>query len=380
VSRSALRPGVAPAHTPAAASIDELETPALLVDAVILEGNLRAMQDLAESAGVKLRPHWKTHKCVELAARQLELGAIGGTVAKTSEAEVFFDAGFRDVLVATPVVDPRKIERLLAARGDGELAVLVESEEGLARWSAAAVRSGRAVPVLLEVDVGMRRTGVPAGEGALPLARAIRAARGVELRGVMTHAGHAYGAASPEEIARIGREEGERLVRTAEAIRAEGIRCPVVSVGSTPTVRHSSRVPGVTEIRPGNYVFHDRIQVGLGVVPEDRCALTVLASVTARPAPDRVVVDAGAKALGTDRSASLPGFGHVLGGTEVVQRLSEEHGILAADPGSPWRVGDRLRIVPNHACITVHLHERLHVTRSGRVEAVWDVAARGRIA
>jgi D-serine deaminase-like pyridoxal phosphate-dependent protein len=380
VSRNTLRPGRAPARAAAAASIDELETPALLVDAAILERNLREMQHLADSAGVRLRPHWKTHKCVELAARQLELGAVGGTVAKTSEAEVFLAAGMRSVMVATPVVDPAKIERLLAARGDAELVVLVESEEGLRRWSAAAARSGRPVPVLLEVDVGMRRTGVPAGEGALPLARAIRAARGVELRGVMTHAGHAYGAASPEEIARIGREEGERLVRTAEAIRADGIPCPVVSVGSTPTVRHSARVPGVTEIRPGNYVFHDRIQVGLGVVPEDRCALTVLATVTARPAPDRVVLDAGAKTLGNDRGASLAGFGHVLGGAETIERLSEEHGILAADPGSSWRVGDRLRVVPNHACIAVHLHERLHVTRGGRVEAVWDVAARGRIA
>jgi D-serine deaminase-like pyridoxal phosphate-dependent protein len=138
-------------------------------------------------------------------------------------------------------------------------------------------------------------------------------------------------------------------------------------------------VPGVTEIRPGNYAFHDGIQVGLGVVGEDRCALTVLATVTARPAPDRVVIDAGAKALGIDRGV-LPGFGRVLGGTEVLARLSEEHGVLAVDPGSPWRVGDRLRILPNHACVAVNLHERLWLTRDGRVEAVWDVAARGRVA
>lgn len=361
-------------------SLDDLETPALVVDADVLETNLREMQDLARDAGVALRPHWKTHKSVDLAARQIELGAVGGTVAKAGEAEVFLAAGFRDVLVATPVVDPRKIARLLAARGRADLSVLVESPEGLRRWATAAARADRPVPVLLEVDVGMHRTGVPPGEGAVPLARAIRDAAGLELRGVMTHAGHAYAAPSADEIARIGREEGERLVRTAETLRAAGIPCDVVSVGSTPTVRHSARVTGVTEIRPGNYVFHDAIQVALGVVAEDRCALSVLATVTARPAPDRVVLDAGAKTLSTDRGArAIPGFGRLAGG-DVVGKLSEEHGLVTVDSASPRKIGDRVRIVPNHACVTVNLHDRLRVVRGTRVEAEWAVAARGRIA
>jgi D-serine deaminase-like pyridoxal phosphate-dependent protein len=361
-------------------SLDGLDTPALLVEADVLEANLREMQEVASECGVSLRPHWKTHKCTEVAARQIALGAVGGTVAKAGEAEVFLAAGFRDVLIATPVVDPRKIERLLGARGTADLSVLIESEEGLRRWAEAAAAADRPVPVLLEVDVGMHRTGVPPGEGALPLARAITDAPGLELRGVMTHAGHAYGAASPDEIARIGREEGERLVGTAEALRTAGIECPVVSVGSTPTVRHSVRVPGVTEIRPGNYAFHDGIQVALGVVPESRCALTVLATVTARPAEDRVVIDSGAKTLSTDRGAcGLSDFGTVLGGTERVGKLSEEHGILTVDPANPWKVGDRVRIVPNHACVTVNLHDRMFVARGSHVEAEWIVAARGRI-
>jgi len=365
-----------------AVTLDELETPALVVDADILDANLHAMQALARETGTRLRPHWKTHKCPELARRQRELGAIGGTVAKTAEAEVFLAAGFDDVLVATPVVDPRKVARLLAARGDAALTVLIESEEGLAHWAAAAgaasARGERAVGVLLEVDTGMHRTGVPAGAEAVPLAKAIAGTPGLELRGVMTHAGHAYGATSPAEIERIGREEGELLVRTAEAVRAAGPPCPVVSVGSTPTVRHSARVPGVTEIRPGNYVFHDGIQVALGVAPESACALTVLATVTARPAADRVVTDAGTKTLSADRGAiGVPGHGRVAGGADRVSRLSEEHGILAVDPAATYRIGDRIRILPNHACVTVNLHDRLHVVRAGRVEAAWAVAARG---
>jgi len=379
VSRSPVETGTAAPASPA--TLDDLETPALVVDADVLGANLREMQDLADAAGVALRPHWKTHKCPELAARQLALGAAGGTVAKAGEAEVFLAAGFRDLLVATPVVDPRRIARLLAVRGDADLAVLIESEEGLRRWSAAASGSGRPVAALLEIDPGMRRTGVAPGEAAVPLARAIASAAGIELRGVMTHAGHAYGAGSPEEVARLGREEGELLVRTARAIRAAGLPCPVVSVGSTPTARHAARVPGVTEIRPGNYVFHDRIQVELGVVPEARCALTVLATVTARPAPDRVVIDAGAKTVTTDRgAAAIRGHARVLHGDAIVTRLSEEHGILAVDPDSPWGVGDRIRLVPNHACVAVNLHDRLHLARGERVEAVWDVAARGRVA
>jgi D-serine deaminase-like pyridoxal phosphate-dependent protein len=363
-------------------SLAELETPALLVDADVLESNLREMADLARDAAVSLRPHWKTHKCPELARRQLDLGAVGGTVAKPGEAEVFLAAGFDDVVIATPVVDPRKIERLLRARGSSNLAVLVESEVGRKLWSDAAARFERPVPVLLEVDVGMHRTGVLDGEAALPLAQAIAGSRNLELRGVLTHAGHAYGARSTAEIAEIGRAEGEILVDTANRIRALGIECPVVSVGSTPTVRHSACVPGVTEIRPGNYVFHDAIQVGLDVAPEEKCALTVLATVLARPESTRVVIDAGSKTLSSDRGVGggvIRGFGCVHGRPDqIVNRLSEEHGILEVSPDNPLRIGEKVRILPNHACVVTNLNRRLTVVRNGRVEGTWDIAARGR--
>jgi D-serine deaminase-like pyridoxal phosphate-dependent protein len=365
-------------------SLHDLETPALLVDAGRLEENLAEMARVARDTGTALRPHWKTHKCARIARRQIELGAVGGTVAKPGEAAVFLEAGFDDLLIATPVVDPRKIDRLLAALGGARLAVLVESEEGRRLWEEGAARAGRTVPVLLEIDVGMSRTGVGPGEDALPLAKAIDRSPHLELRGVMTHAGHAYAARSAKEIAEIGRIEGETLASTARMLRAAGLACPVVSVGSTPTVRHSARIEGVTEIRPGNYVFHDAIQVGLGVVPEERCALTVLATVIARPTASRIVVDAGAKCLSSDRGtgpAALRGFGRLLGEPEtILHRLSEEHGILEVAPGDPRRVGDRVRILPNHACVTVNLHETLHVVRGETVEATWRVGARGRVA
>ncbi|MCA9752090.1 MAG: alanine racemase [Gemmatimonadetes bacterium] len=359
----------------------EIETPALLVDGIVLRTNLEGMATLAREAGVSLRPHFKTHKSVKMARRQLELGAIGGTVAKTGEAEVFFAAGLRDLTVATPVVDPRKIRRLLAARGDATLHVLIESEEGLRRWSDAAAAADRGVSVMLEIDTGMGRTGVPWGEAALSLARAIAAAPGLTLGGVLTHAGQGYGAATPEEIARVGREEGERAVATAEILRAAGIACPVVSVGSTPTVAHSARVPGVTEIRPGNYGYLDRTQVALGVAPLERCALTVLATVTARPAADRVVLDCGAKTLSLDDGRGRPGgYGCLVGRPDwKIARLSEEHGILPVPADADLSVGDRVRVVPNHACVTVDLHDEYWIVEGGRIVGRERVDARGRV-
>jgi D-serine deaminase-like pyridoxal phosphate-dependent protein len=360
----------------------ELETPALLVDLDALERNLGEMAELARAAGVALRPHWKTHKCPEIARRQIVLGAVGGTVAKPSEAEAFLDAGFDDLLIATPVVDAAKIDRLIQRARGARLAVLVESAEGVSRWDERARRAGVRVSVMLEIDSGMGRTGVAPGSPAVELARDVAARPGLRLLGVMTHAGHAYEAGSVQEGAAIGRAEGERLVETAQAVRAAGIDCPVVSVGSTPTVRHSSRVPGVTEIRPGNYVFHDRTQVGLGVVGEDRCALTVLATVVATPSADRVVVDAGSKTLSSDRArGGAAGFGHVAGRPELsVARVWEEHGLIEDASGVGLRVGDRVRVVPNHACVVVNLHERLVAARGEKVEAVWSIAARGRVA
>jgi D-serine deaminase-like pyridoxal phosphate-dependent protein len=367
--------------------VDQLETPVLLVDLDVLERNLDEMAALARKHGVALRPHWKTHKCPDIARMQAARGATGGTVAKPAEAREFLAEGFDDILIATPVVDPRKIDRVLAAQGAAKLAVLVESEDGARRWAAGAERADTRLDVMLDVDTGMGRTGAAPGEPAVALARIIAANRHLRLRGVMTHAGHGYGASSPEELAEIGRAEGRILVEAAEAVRAAGIPCPEVSVGSTPTVRHSAAVPGVTEIRPGNYVFYDGIQTALGVATPDHCALTVLATVIARPEADRVILDSGSKTLATDRGrGGLRGFGSLLGFPQLtLEKVWEEHGLIRVSAeadlrGTDLRIGDRVRVVPNHACVVVNLHDRLMAVRNGRVEAAWRVAARGLVA
>ncbi len=256
--------------------MDEVETPAVLVDLDILERNIARMAGRAREHGVPLRPHAKTHKVVEIAERQIKAGAVGLSVAKTSEAEVFAAAGFGDLFVAFPVVGADKGRRLLALADRARLAAGVDSEEG-ARTLADVFRSaGRRLDVLLKVDVGYGRVGVPPAR-APEIARRIADLPGLRLRGLFTHAGQAYAAERPEAVAGVGEHEGRTLVETAEAVRATGIAVEEVSVGSTPTAAHAMTVAGVTECRPGNYVFYDASQVGLGSCRMEDCALTVLA-------------------------------------------------------------------------------------------------------
>jgi D-serine deaminase-like pyridoxal phosphate-dependent protein len=212
------------------------------------------------------------------------------------------------------------------------------------------------------------------------LAGRLASLRGLRLRGVFTHAGHGYLRDTPEEVAAVGRQEGETLAAVAERLRRAGLPVEEVSVGSTPTARHAMAMPGVSECRPGNYVFHDASQVSLGTCGLEDCALSVLATVVSVPAPERAVVDAGSKTLSSDPlRPRAGGHGLVLGRRSRLERLSEEHGVVAVAEGESFRVGERLRLLPNHACVVANLHDRLHAVRGDRIEDVWRVAARGRV-
>jgi len=357
--------------------IEELPTPCLLVDVDVLERNLAHMATMARENGVRLRPHVKTHKTLEIARRQMEAGAAGLTVAKTSEAEVFAAHGFADLFVAYPVVGASQTRRLLELADKVRLTVGVDSLEGAAALGQVFRLARRSTRVRLEVDVGLERTGV-APERAVEVARRIAEVRGLELVGVFTHAGQAYGAESAEGLDAIGTREGATLVAVANDLRREGLPCDEVSVGSTPTARSASAVPGVTECRPGNYVFHDASQVSLGSCSLDDCALTVLSTVVSAPAPDRAVVDAGSKTLSSDPLRPRGGgYGWLQGRRSRLERLSEEHGVVALVDGERLRVGQQVRILPNHACPAVNLHDRILLVRHDCVEAELLVAARG---
>jgi D-serine deaminase-like pyridoxal phosphate-dependent protein len=357
--------------------IEDLPTPSVLVDLDVLERNVRAMQERARQAGVKLRPHAKTHKSPEVARLQLSAGASGLTLAKTSEAEVFAALGFDDIFLGYPIFGADKARRLLALADRIALTVGVDSVDGAHSLGAVFHAAGRRLPVRLKVDCGYHRVGV-APEAAVEVARRIAEVPGIAFGGVFTHGGQGYAGKTPAEVAEAGHIEGRVVAETADAIRSAGLPVEEVSLGSTPTVRSALSERGITECRPGTYVYNDFSQATLGSCGLEDCAMTVVATVVSVPAADRAVCDAGSKTLSTDPlRPSGPGHGAILGRKSRIAKLSEEHGVIAVEPGESFRVGERIRILPNHACIVSNLHDRLVAIRGGRVEGVITVAARG---
>ena len=358
-----------------------VDTPAMVVDEEILHRNIAEMQAFAASVGVTLRPHAKTHKTPQIARLQVAAGAVGLTCAKLGEAEVFVDqGGVEDVLLAYPIVGEPKLRRLLALMERAHVTVAVDTADAASRLSEAMTANERVLDCYVEVNTGQDRAGARHGEEAVALARELARMPGVRPVGVMTHEGHA-GASHPEAIAETAFAAGRALVATAEAIRGYGIPIRSVSVGSTPSSPYTPTIAGITEMRPGTYVFNDNTAFRHGRLGPDRCAARVVATVVSRPAPDRAIVDAGSKALAYDPSPSHPGHGYVVGHpAATIARISEEHGVVIVPEGEPgFAVGDRVEIIPNHVCPAINLTDELLVVRDGRVIDTWRVAARGRV-
>ena len=330
-------------------------TPVGVVEEEVLERNLARMAGIASDHRVALRPHAKTHKSAEVARRQMAHGAVGLTAATMIEAEVFAEAGVSDLLIAHPPVGRAKLGRLSALAGRVRRLAVSLDDLGVAESLPPAVE------VLWEVDTGLHRIGTAPGSDTVTAVWRLVAAIGApRFRGLITHAGHAYAATNQEQRQGAANQETAGLIDTAEMLRAEGIEVRERSVGSTPTAGLALRA-GITEMRPGTYVYGDANQVALGSQRLDDCALAVIATVVSTPASDRVVVDAGSKALSADlRVNGLDGYGIVLGHDRLtVARLSEEHAVLTAPDRSGLTIGDRVVIVPAHACTTVNLHPAL---------------------
>jgi D-serine deaminase-like pyridoxal phosphate-dependent protein len=359
--------------------LDAVTTPALIVDRERLVRNIAEMATRAQSLGVALRPHAKTHKSPVIAALQREHGATGLTVATLTEAEGFAAEGVDDLVLTAPPVGDWRLERLVALARRARVRVAIDGLEALAALDEACGRGAVELGYLWEVDCGVGRFGTPPGAPtATRIAEAIDRATQVSFDGLLTFGGHAYGASTPEGIADAARDEHEAITQTVAALAERGIEAPVRSVGSTPTSHAMRSGEGITEIRPGNYVFYDATQVALGVVPLERCALSVLATVTSRPAPDRLILDSGSKALAAERLSTLtPGLGTIEGHPELsVDRLYEEQAIVHSAGPCDIPVGARLRVVPNHACAAANLHSQMIVVDHDAVVDVWPVATR----
>ena len=311
-----------------------LDTPLIAVDLDLLERNIAEMAALSVSHGVALRPHAKTHKSPHIARLQLEAGAIGLTCAKLGEAEVLVDqGGVSDILIAYPIVGDIKIQRLLQLLDRARVIVAVDTHQAATALSQAMSANERVLDIYVEVNTGQDRAGAHAGQEAVDLAMAISRMPGLRLAGVMTHEGHA-GFSSPDDIAAIAQDAGHALVDTAERIRRQGIEVAHVSVGSTPASWFTPRVPGITEMRPGTYVFHDNNAFRHGRIGPDRCAARVVCHRRQPPGGRiRAIIDAGSKALALDPSPSHPGHGYIVGHPgATIARLSEEHGVVTLGP------------------------------------------------
>ncbi|UCE83875.1 MAG: D-TA family PLP-dependent enzyme [Deltaproteobacteria bacterium] len=365
-----------------AISLATLDTPALLIDLDIVGRNLERMQKKADKHSATLRPHIKTHKIPELALMQTRLGALGVTVAKISEAEIMAEAGIDDIFIANQVVTEEKINRLAALAKKVQLSVGMDSIAAARRVSDIFAAAGLEIDYLIEIDSGLNRCGVSPGRDAVEFYQAINALPSLRFKGIFTHAGQVYGAGSLSEVKKLSLLESRIMAHTALAFGEVGTSPDVVSVGSTPTMKVWQGHESVNEIRPGNYIFHDAIQISLGVATVEECALSVVATVISRPARERAVIDGGSKAFSSDRGAHrkemASGFGIVLGNKATLERLSEEHGIMSLDPDEDLDVGDRVRIIPNHACAVVNLFDRAYGIRNDEVVEEFKIAARGK--
>lgn len=351
----------------------QLDTPCLVIDADRLENNIRGMAERARRHNVALRPHIKTHKSVEIARMQLDAGACGITVAKVSEAEIMADAGIDDIFIAYPVIGPVKLERLTRlAQRCRRLIVGIDSLAGARALDEAARAAGLKLEVRMEVDIGFARTGI-AREDALDLARAVSRMSGLDLTGIFAFKAMTLAGKPSLDLQAAGEEEGRLTVELANRIRADGIPLRDVSAGSTPTAAVIAAQPGITEIRPGTYVFNDMATVASGACQLADCAAGVLVTVVSSNGRDRLVVDGGCKTFSSDSQPGTPplcltGFGRVLQDEQLVlNRMTEEHGMMLVKPGAKkHEVGDQLLVIPNHICTTVNLHAQAVLIKDHR--------------
>jgi D-serine deaminase-like pyridoxal phosphate-dependent protein len=346
-------------------SRDDIETPAAVVDADRLERNLNRWQDYCDNHGLASRPHVKTHRCVEIARRQLELGAVGITCQKLSEATVMADAGCDDILVSFNIVGPAKLRRLRALLERAAVTVSVDDAALLLGLAGAARGARRELGVLVDCDTGLGRTGVSTPQAAVELALEVARRDGLRFDGFLTYP-------APDEAEPF-------LAAAVAGARRHGLAAPVVSAGGTPSMWRSGRLrPTVTEYRVGNYAFYDRMSIAAGAASLDDVALTVHATVVSRPAARRAILDSGSKALTSDIGPD-PGYGLVLEAPgSTIEKLSEEHAHVVLAEEDDLELGQRVRIVPNHACVVVNLYDELSIMRDDVLEASWRVAARGR--
>lgn len=357
-----------------------LTTPYIYIELDKVERNIRKMVERLDAVGIEHWPHFKTHKSVELAKQQLELGAKGITVAKISEAEVLADAGVGPIFIAYSIVGEDKWARYRNLIEKVSIRTTVDSYEVAVGLSQVGEQAGKKVEVLIEIDGGTHRGGVQPGSTVLEFAQQIANLPGIQIVGVFSYVGQIYGSKNPEDIQKMARYEVEILTASKRLLDEHGFNIKILSGGSTPSSFHAEYMRGITESRAGNYIFCDMNAVNLGLVQPDDCALRICCTVISTPLPGRATIDAGTKTITSDLSTKGNTLGYILGkpGVQLV-KLNEEHGFLEFDPEMyQFKIGDHIEIIPNHSCVIPNLNETVHGMRDGHIVTQVKIDGRGK--
>jgi D-serine deaminase-like pyridoxal phosphate-dependent protein len=359
----------------------ELSTPALTIDLDVLEFNLNRMAGVCAQRGIGLRPHIKTHKTLEVARLQVSKKAAGLTVAKVGEAELFGDDGFNDILVAYPIFGIEKLRRLAKLARTKRIILSLDSAVTAKALSEAATAEGSNIGVLVEFDAGVLRCGLAPGPACVELAQTIDKLAGLTFRGLMSYFGNIWGSVRERETKARG--ISEKVGITLDAFRKAHIPVEIISGGSTPSVQVLQFIEGLTEVRPGTYVYNDLNCYYQGVCEIKDCAAKVVTTVVSTAVPGRAIVDAGSKTFCSDLLGSGPktGYGYILEAPEIpIVALNEEHGFLdVSRTERKLKVGDVLTVIPNHICACVNMHDEVYVLQQEQVVQTWKVAGRGKI-
>ncbi|MBM3239852.1 DSD1 family PLP-dependent enzyme [Candidatus Poribacteria bacterium] len=355
--------------------INEIDTPALLLDLDIMEANIARMADFIKGVKAELRPHVKTHKTPIISHKQIEAGAIGMTCAKLGEAEVMVYAGIKDILIANQIVGTQKLARLVNFAKHADIMLAVDDLQNVDDLSAAAVAKGVTLRVLIEVNTGLNRCGVEPGEPVLKLAQHVSKAKGLSFAGLMGYEGHTVMIKSKAERERETLKSVQILVDMKHLLEEKGFPVNIMSGGGTGTYNITGAHPEMTEIQAGSYATMDTKYRSIeGIGDTFGCALSILTTVISRPKPDRIVTDAGMKVMTQEFELPQP---KNIAGLELVS-LSEEHAKLKADASVKLKIGDKFELLPTHGCTTINLHDKFYCVRNGKLECVWEIPARGK--
>jgi D-serine deaminase-like pyridoxal phosphate-dependent protein len=361
--------------------IHELTTPSFLVDLDVLEANIHDMARLCKENHKALWPMTKTHKSSAIAKMQYEAGVGGFLTGTIDEAQRFIEKGYKNIMLAYPVASKENLQRIAALRKESNLIVALDGEAAAKALEDVLEEENLDINYLVIVDCGLHRFGVKP-EKAVELAENLKKYRCLKFKGISTHPGHVYSSTNMKEVEKVAREERDALKRAKEALEEKEFKVEIVATGSTPTANPAAKSDVITALRPGNYVFYDNIQRSMGVVTEDRCALTVLATVISHPMEDVFMVDAGSKCLGLDKGAHgialMRGFGYIKGHPElIITDLSEEVAKIKVEGDTDIKVGDKIRIIPNHSCSCANMTDYLIGHRNEKVEEIIYIDVRG---